>query len=88
MADRIRLNILTANGGMERLVSYVSLPAAGGSIGILAGHIPMLCALEEGTVRYRCGQGELQSVQTGEGVARVGDNEVLLLVSHVTEPEA
>ena len=54
MEDRIALKIVTADGVvLERQVSYVSIPTPDGSVGILADHAPMLCAVGRGVIRCR-----------------------------------
>lgn len=85
MADSIRLSISTADGGgFDKQVSYVNLPTPDGSLGILRGHAPMLCAVGQGSVRYTA-DGQTGSVRVGPGVATVADNEVLLLVKEIIE---
>ena len=86
MDDSIKLSISTASGGLfEKQVSYVNLPTGFGSLGILRGHGPMLCAVGEGRVHFRFGEGQTGSVKVGEGVATVANNEVLLLVKELSE---
>ena len=54
MADRIKLSVVTAQGeSHEKMVSYVSIPTAFGSVGVLSGHAPMLCAVKSGILKYR-----------------------------------
>ena len=49
MADRIKLSVVTAEGDShEKMVNYVSIPTAFGSVGVLSGHAPMLCAVKAG----------------------------------------
>ena len=84
MAENIKLSIATAGGdSFERQVSYVNLPTEFGSLGILRGHAPMLCAVGPGKVRYTEAGNEQGSVTIGSGVATVADNEVLVLVSGI-----
>ena len=79
MADRIRLQIVTPDGpALETDVNYVNLPTPEGSVGILADHAPMLCAVGRGRVRYRSGDGEGSLFVTG-GVASVEDNKMTVL---------
>lgn len=86
--DRIHL-LLTTSGGeiWEKQVSAVTLPAVLGSLGILANHAPMLCALSEGVVSCRTEAGELTRIRISEGIANVADNEVTLLLSHLSVEE-
>lgn len=81
MADNIKLSITTADGsGFEKQVNYVNLPTTFGSVGILHGHAPMLCAVDNGLVRYSLEDGSKGSVIIGSGVATVDSAEVTLLV--------
>ena len=81
MAESFRLSVVTAEGSVfEDEVESVSLPTPFGSLGILARHAPMLCAVEKGVVRCRKDGGTLR-IRIGGGVLSVGDNEATLLVS-------
>ena len=79
MADRIRLKIVTPAGtALDRMTNYVNLPTPEGSVGILADHAPMLCALGKGKLKYRFEGGE-GFVFVSEGVASVENNELTVL---------
>ena len=79
MEDRIHLKVVTPVGvALERDVSYVSLPTPEGSVGILANHAPMLCAVGRGRLKCRSEDGE-SFVFVSEGVASVENNEVTVL---------
>ena len=79
MADRIHLKVVTPMGvTLEQDTNYVNLPTPEGSVGILANHAPMLCAVGKGKIRYRFEGGE-SFVSVSGGVASVGDNEVTVL---------
>ncbi|MBR3473530.1 MAG: ATP synthase F1 subunit epsilon [Oscillospiraceae bacterium] len=79
--DAISLHVLTGDGPvLEQTVEAVNLPTAFGSIGVLKGHAPMLCNLEEGVLRCRSSQGTLR-LFIGSGIASVEHNEVNVLVS-------
>ena len=81
MAKSFRLSIVTAEGTVfEDSVEYVNLPTGFGSIGILANHAPLLCAVEKGTVRCTKDEETLR-IRVSDGVASVENNEVTLLVS-------
>ena len=81
MAESFRLSVVTGDGTVfEDAVDYVNVPTGFGSLGILANHAPMLCAVEKGVLR--CKQaGETRRIRVGAGVASVENNEVTLLVS-------
>ena len=89
MADKIKLSIVSQEGpALERDVSYVNIPTPFGSLGILSGHAALLCAVEEGTVRFRFGEEEeTDRIPVGAGVAHVEDNQVTLLVSWAEKKE-
>lgn len=81
MEDRITLKVVTASGVvLDRLVSYVSLPTPDGSVGILADHAPMLCAVGDGFIRYRCDGNEMYTLSVAQGVAGIQDNTLTVLV--------
>ena len=79
--DRIALHVLTGEGPVfEKQVEYVNLPTGFGSLGVLSGHAPMLCAVEAGVLRCRWSEGSAR-VRIGAGVASVEHNEVNVLVA-------
>ncbi len=81
MADSFRLSVVTGDGTVfEDTVEYVNLPTGFGSLGVMAKHAPMLCAIEKGVVRCRK-DGETIRIRVGSGVASVENNEATLLVS-------
>ena len=81
MAETFRLSVVTGEGTvLEDEVSYVNLPTSYGSVGILAHHAPMLCAVEKGVLRCTR-NGEAVRVRISGGVASVDNNEVTVLVS-------
>ena len=54
MANCFELRVLTAEGAvLEGKAEYCNLPTDLGSVGILANHAPMLCAVREGKARFR-----------------------------------
>ncbi len=79
--DVISLHVLTEDGPiLDRMVESVNLPTSFGSLGVLKGHAPMLCAVEEGILRCRSGEGILR-LRIGRGIASVENNEVNVLVA-------
>lgn len=81
MDDRIHLVITTSQGtAVDETVGYVNIPTAFGSLGILKGHAPMLCAVADGILKCRYGEGMTARVRVGKGIANVADNEITLLV--------
>lgn len=86
--DKLHLSILTSGGDKwEKQVSSVRLPTGFGSVGILSGHAPMLCAVKQGVVICRTGEGETARITVSDGIANVADNEVTLLVSALEQFE-
>ena len=80
MDDRIHLQIVTSSAiVLERQVRYVRLPLAGGSIGVLHGHAPLLGALSAGVLKYSCGDDAFFAA-VGDGVVHVTADEVTVLV--------
>ena len=82
--DAIHLILSCSDGeSWEKQVCSVTLPASGGSLGVLRGHAPMLCALEEGVLRCRTEAEEITRVRVSEGIASVDHDVVTLLLSHM-----
>ena len=79
MADRIHIMVVTPEGvALDRAVNYVNLPTPEGSVGILADHAPMLCALRAGRLKCRAEEEEC-FVSVSGGVASVEDNALTVL---------
>ena len=79
MADRIHLRIVTPSGtALEANAEYIRIPTPEGSVGILADHAPILCAVGEGKLKCRSEEGETIIAVSG-GVASVERNEVIVL---------
>ncbi len=82
MADRINLSIVTSQGSVfEKPVKYVNIPTDFGSLGILADHAPMMCAVSKGVVRCSFGDSGSAKIFVSGGVADIIHNQVTLLVS-------
>lgn len=82
METRLHLCIVTQDSTVfERDVDYVNLPTTLGSIGVLANHAAMVCALAGGRVRCTYENGGVSEIDIGAGIAEVADNQVTLLVS-------
>lgn len=88
MEDRIALEIVTADGVvLQRQVNYVSIPTPDGSVGILADHAPMLCAVGKGVIRCRFEGARTASVSVQGGVASVDDNKLAILAEEARMQE-
>ena len=86
MADKIHLRLITTDGkSLEKMINYISIPTPTGPVGILAGHLPMLCAVANGTVHCRFGQNQDMHISVSSGTARVVDNETTLLLNGTFE---
>lgn len=77
--DRIHLQVVTASGVVfDARVSYVNVPLTDGSIGVLAGHAPILAAVSAGTLECDVA-GKRQQIAVGDGIVQIRDNRVTLL---------
>ena len=82
MADQIHLSVISAGGViLDQMVNYVQVPTESGLVGVLAGHMPMLCSVGQGIARCTLGEHEAIRFSVNDGVAHVADNEVVFLVS-------
>jgi F-type H+-transporting ATPase subunit epsilon len=80
MANCFRLCVQTAEGVvLEGAAEYCNLLTADGSVGILANHAPMLCAVREGTALFRMENGEEKRLRLSAGVADIRNNTVTVL---------
>ena len=86
MADCFHLCIMTAEGTpVDEAAEYCQLPTAAGSVGILAEHAPMMCAVSEGVIRCRMEDGQERQFRVPAGVADVRDNSVTILTDRAEE---
>ena len=81
MAKEFRLSVVTGDGTVfDESVEYLNIPTGFGSVGVLAGHAAMLCAVAPGVLRCRK-NGETLRIRVGKGVANVEGTETTVLVS-------
>ena len=86
MAKCFHLRVQTPGGiVLEGPAVYCSLPIPDGSVGILADHAPMVCAVREGTALFRMESGEEKKLHLSEGAANVRDNSVTVLTGQAEE---
>ena len=86
MANCFHLCLMTAEETMlDEAAEYCRIPTADGSVGILADHAPMLCAVCEGEVRCRMEDGRERKFYVPAGVASVRDNSVTILTDRAEE---
>ncbi len=90
MADesKFEVEILTPEGEVfNGEVSQVSTRTAGGEIGILANHAPLLAALQPTELRLFEGGGEPKRYAQAHGWLQVFGNHARLLVEEAIAPE-
>jgi F-type H+-transporting ATPase subunit epsilon len=68
-------------------VRQVSTRTAGGEIGVLANHAPLLAALRPTELRLHVGESETRSYAQAHGWLQVFGNRALLLVEEAIAPE-
>jgi F-type H+-transporting ATPase subunit epsilon len=84
---KFRVEVLTPEGEVfNDEVEMVSTRTATGSIGILAGHEPVLAMLEPTELRLYATESEIVRFAQAEGYMQVGSDEVLLLVEEAHRP--
>ena len=76
MADTLRLEIITPTGVVyAQHVELVTLPAAGGQIGIYAHHVPLLTRIVPGEIIIRR-NGAQEFLAVGQGLVEVTSERV------------
>jgi F-type H+-transporting ATPase subunit epsilon len=68
-------------------VRQVSTRTAGGEIGVLANHAPLLAALRPAELRLHVSESETRRYAQAHGWLQVFGNRALLLVEEAVEPE-
>ncbi len=86
MADKIELEIVTPNGQVfSGKVDGVTIPAAGGYLGILPGHAPLVTELQIGVISYLADNSE-NRLFCAWGFAEILGNRVSILADEVEKP--
>ncbi|MGC8495178.1 MAG: F0F1 ATP synthase subunit epsilon [Syntrophobacteraceae bacterium] len=81
MAEKIFLEIVTPEKKVvSETVDIVVAPGEMGEFGVLPGHIPFLCKLRVGELRYRLGSVQ-QHIAIMGGYAEVLNNQVTILAT-------
>jgi F-type H+-transporting ATPase subunit epsilon len=81
MAEKILLEIVTPERKvLSETVDIVVAPGELGEFGVLPGHIPFLCKLKVGELRYRIGADSRHIAIMG-GYAEVLNNQVTILAT-------
>jgi F-type H+-transporting ATPase subunit epsilon len=85
---KFEVEILTPEGEVfSGEVSQVSTRTAGGEIGILANHAPLLAALKPAELRLYAGDAEPQRYAQAHGWLQVFGNHARLLIEEAIAPE-
>lgn len=80
------VEVLTPEGVVfAEEVEMVSTRTSAGSIGILAGHEPVLATLEPAELRLYRSEGDVVRFEQGEGYLQFAENRALVLVQEATE---
>ncbi len=83
------VEVLTPEGEVfNEEIEMLSTRTAVGSIGILAGHEPMLAQLEPTELRLYRSESEIVRYAQAEGYLQFADNHALVLVEEAIAPEA
>jgi F-type H+-transporting ATPase subunit epsilon len=85
MAEKILLEIVTPEKKvLSEAVDIVVAPGDLGEFGVLSGHVPFLCKLKVGELRYRIGAA-VHLVSIMGGYAEVANNQVTILATAAEE---
>jgi F-type H+-transporting ATPase subunit epsilon len=85
---RFSAEVLTPEGEVfSEEVEMLSTRTAAGSIGILAGHEPMLAMLEPTELRLYRSEAEIVRFAQAEGYLQFAENRALVLVEEAIAPE-
>lgn len=63
------------------------IPTPWGQYGILANHCKAICAIMSGQLTYRAPGGENKYAAVSDGLVKIADNDVLVLVDTAERPE-
>jgi len=86
--SKFEVEVLTPEGEVfSGEASQVSTRTAGGEIGILANHAPLLAALRPAELRLHQGGGEIVRYAQAHGWLQVFGNRTRLLVEEAISPE-
>lgn len=84
---KFRVEVLTPEGQVfDDEVEQVSTMTAVGSIGILAGHQPLLGMAEPAPLRLYRSETDVVTFAQGEGYIQVAEGNVLILVEEALDP--
>jgi F-type H+-transporting ATPase subunit epsilon len=81
------LSVVTPEGAVfEGEAQMLIVPGAGGEIGVLARHAPLVAMLKAGEIRVRA-RGEWQSFAAGPGYFKVHQDRAIVLVDDAVRAE-
>jgi F-type H+-transporting ATPase subunit epsilon len=84
--SKFPVEVLTPEGVVfDEEVEMVSTRTTAGSIGILAGHEPVLATLEPAELRLYRSEGDVVRFTQGEGYLQFAENRALVLVQEATQ---
>ena len=88
MANTFQLEIVTPEKQLVKGVQAeeVQIPGAGGYLGILPGHAPLITELAVGVITYRTG-GETKTLSVAWGFVEVLPDKVTILAETAERPE-
>jgi F-type H+-transporting ATPase subunit epsilon len=85
---KFRVEVLTPEGQVfNDEVEQISTKTTTGSIGILAGHEPVLAMLDPTELRLYRSENEIERYAQAEGYMQVSEGEVLLLLEEAHRPD-
>jgi F-type H+-transporting ATPase subunit epsilon len=83
------VEVLTPEGVVfDEEVEMISTRTSSGSVGILAGHEPMLATLEKAELRLYRSETDVVRFAQGKGYLQFAENRALVLVQEATEASA
>lgn len=71
----------------EGKLTSVVVPAIDGEYGVLANHRNVVIAIVPGNMHYTLPDGTVEYVIVSEGMMRVENNDVLILINHAERPD-
>jgi F-type H+-transporting ATPase subunit epsilon len=87
MAGTFEVSLVTPDGAVfEGEAEMLIVPGAGGEIGVLARHAPLVAMLQAGEIRIRSG-GAWQSFAAGPGYFKVQRDRAIVLVDDAVRAE-
>ncbi len=87
MAERLQLDVITPERRLlSEAVDAVTVPGAGGELGILPGHTPLISQLQTGVLSYTQG-GAVRRLLVSGGFVEVNANRVSVLADLAETPD-